>query len=467
MTRLTPVVAVAFMLMACGCLVGPNYRRPKVDVPAVHHDPNRPSTEGAPADSLGNAKWWTVFEDAELQKLIRVALDQNFDLRIAASRVLQAREAVIIARSNQYPTVSGGLQVSGTRTPSVGGAAAALTNVPEIGFAGAWDVDFWGKYRRLTEAARADLMGAEWTRRAVVNGLIANVAASYFELRELDLNLEISRRTLLSRRDSLALTRTLVEGGAAPLTDQRQAEQLVETAASAIPNLERQVQQQENAINILLGRNPGAAIERGRTLPDQPLPPSPPAGIPSALLERRPDIGQAEQDLIAANARIGVARAAFFPEIALTGIGGVASGALTTLFRGASRAWSYTGSAMEPIFNKGRLDANYRLAEAQREQALLAYQRAIQQSFRDVSDALIAYRKFSEYRVHQERLLAAAKDAAELARVRYRGGATSYLEVLTSETNYYAAEVGLSAAILQERLTLVQLYNALGGGWEP
>lgn len=269
------------------------------------------------------------------------------------------------------------------------------------------------------------------------------------------------------RQDSLALTRTLVEGGAAPLTDQRQAEQLVETAASAIPNLERQIQQLENAINVFLGRNPGAAVGRGRALADQPLPPSLPAGIPSTLLERRPDIGQAEQDLIAANARIGVARAAFFPEITLTGIGGVASGALTTLFRGASRAWNYTGSAMEPIFNKGRLDANYRLAEAQREQALLAYQRAIQQSFRDVSDALIAYRKFREYRVHQQRLLAAAREAAELARVRYRGGATSYLEVLTGETNYYAAEIGLSAALFQERLTLVQFYNALGGGWEP
>ncbi len=467
MARLAPILVAASALFTWGCLVGPDYRRPKVDVPAVHHDPDHAASAAATAESLGNAKWWTVFEDAELQKLIRTALEQNFDLKIAATRVVEAREAVIIARSYQYPTVTGGVQVSGSRTPGSKGGEATLVNVPEIGFSGAWDVDFWGKYRRLTEAARANLLGAEWGRRAVVNGLIANVAAAYFELRELDLDLEISRRTLALRNDSLALTRTLVDGGAAPLTDQRQAEQLVELAAGAIPNLERRIQQQENAINILLGRNPGAAIERGRALPDQPVPPAPPAGIPSSLLERRPDIAQAEQDLIAANARIGAARAAFFPEISLTGIGGIASGSLTTLFRGASRAWSYTGSAMAPIFNKGRLEANYRLAEAQRDQLLLAYRQTIQQSFREVSDALIAYSKFREYRVHQERLLAAARDTAELARVRYRGGSTSYLEVLTSETNYYAAEVGLAAAIFEERLTLVQLYNALGGGWEP
>jgi multidrug efflux system outer membrane protein len=309
-------------------------------------------------------------------------------------------------------------------------------------------------------------MATEWARRAVVQSLVSSVASTYFDLRELDLELEISRRTLVSREDSLELTRTLVDGGAAPLSDQRQAEQLVETAAAAIPDLERAIAQQENAINILLGRNPGIAIARGLSLSDQPIPQVPPAGIPSALLARRPDIGQAEQNLIAANARIGVARAAFFPVISLTAIGGIASGSLTTLFRGASRAWNYTASVMEPIFTKGRLDANFRLAEAQREQALLQYRQAIQQSFRDVSDALIAYQKLHEFRAHREKLLAAARDASQLSRVRYQGGATSYLEVLTNETNYYSAEVGAAGAILRERLALVQLYNALGGGWE-
>jgi multidrug efflux system outer membrane protein len=301
----------------------------------------------------------------------------------------------------------------------------------------------------------------------VVNGLISSVAAAYFDLRTLDLQLEVSRRTLASRQDSLRLIRTLVDGGAAPLSDQRQAEQLVETAAAAVPNLERQVQQQENAINALLGRNPGAPIERGLSVGEQPLPAAPPPGIPSALLERRPDVGEAEQILIAANARIGAARAAFFPTIPLTGVGGLASTALTTLFRGASRAWNYNASAMEPLFNKGRVEANVRLAEARREQALLGYQQAIQEAFRDVSDALIGYEKLRRYREHQQKLLDASQDAARLARQRYQGGAASYLEVLTNETNAYSAEIGLSGALLGERLALVRLYNALGGGWAP
>ncbi len=463
MGRPALVFMLASALVLLGCLKGPNYRRPQLDIPPVYHAPDR--TAGAnTSESLGEAAWWTVFQDPQLHKLIRTAIEQNFDLRIAATRVVQTRQVVTIVRSNQFPAISGGVQVSGTRVPGTGGDYTSY-NIPEIGFAGAWELDFWGKYRRLTEAARAELMATEWGRRAVVNGLVSGVAAAYFDLRTLDLELDVSRRTLASRQDSLRLIRTLVEGGAAPLSDQRQAEQLVETAASAIPNYERRVQQQENAINLLLGRNPGAAIERGMGVADQPLPATPPVGIPSALLERRPDIAEAEQSLIAANARIGVARAAFFPEIALTGSGGVASTALTTLFRGASRVWSYTGSATEPLFTKGRLGANLRLAEAQRDQAMLAYQQTIQQAFRDVSDALIGYEKFRDYRTHQERLLAASKEAADLSRIRYQGGATSYLEVLTNETNAYSAEIGLSTAILSERLALVQLYNALGGGW--
>jgi multidrug efflux system outer membrane protein len=318
----------------------------------------------------------------------------------------------------------------------------------------------------LTEAARAEAMASEWARRAVVSDFISTLASSYFQLRTLDRQLEMSRQTLASRQDSLKLTQTLVNGGAAPLSDQRQAEQLVESTAAAIPSLERLIQQQENAINVLLGRNPGAAIDRGLDVAEQPIPPSPPVGLPSALLERRPDIVEAEQTLIGANARIGVARAAYFPDIQLTGIGGVASAALGTLFRGASRSWNYTAPVMTPIFTKGRLDANLKLAEAQREEAVLQYQQTIQQAFRSVSDSLIGHQKFRQYREHQEKLLAAAKDAASLARMRYQGGAASYLEVLTNETNAYAADIELSSAILNERLSLVQLYNALGGGWQ-
>ena len=465
MPRVALSLALASALLSTGCLKGPNYQRPAVSPPQAYRGPDN-AARGDTLDSLGNAAWWTVFQDQELQKLMRIALDLNFDLRIAANRVLQARQSLIVARSAQFPGLSGGVEVSGVRTPSGNGSHTDY-NIPLVGLSGSWSVDFWGKYRRLTEAAQAELVATQWGRRAVVNNLVASVAAAYFDLRTLDLELEISRRTLASRRDSLQLTRTLVEGGAAPLSDQRQAEELVEAAAAAIPNLERLVQQQENAINVLLGRNPGEAIERGLSVRDQPQPAAPPVGIPSALLERRPDIAEAEQNLVAANARIGAARAAFFPDIELTGMGGVASAALTTLFQGAARAWSYVGSAMQPIFTKGRIEANLELAEARRDQALLVYQQTIQQAFREVSDALIGYQKNSDYRAHQEKLLAAARDAAALARLRYQGGATSYLEVLTNDTNAYAAELGLATAVLNERLALVQLYSALGGGWTP
>ncbi len=451
------IVLLAFLALT-GCIKGPNYSRPPVNVPQAYHGPdNTPTADNL--ESLGNAAWFTVFQDTELQDLIRLALQQNYDVRIAASRVQQAQQYVTMARADQYPNLSAGLQIVGIRSPG------SSYTMPQPGFFGSWSIDFWGRYRRLTEAARAEFVAAGWARRAVVSDLVSTVAAAYFSLRTLDRQLAISQRTLTSRQDSLRLTETLVNGGAAPLTDQRQAEQLVESAAAAIPNLERQIQQQENAINLLLGRNPGAPINRGLDVVDQPIPVAPPVGIPSTLLERRPDVAEAEQTLVAANARIGAARALFYPDIQLTGIGGLASTALTTLFRGASRAWSYTGSAQQPIFNAGRLDANLKLAEAQHNEALLRYQRAIQQAFGDVSDALIGYQKFRDYRAHSEKLLAAARESAALARMRYQGGAASYLEVLTNETNAYTAEIGLTAAILNERLSMVQLYNALGGGW--
>jgi multidrug efflux system outer membrane protein len=436
-----------------------------VDVPQAYHGPDR-TVAADQLESLGNAQWWTVFRDPELQKLVRIALEQNFDLRIAASRVMQAQQSVSLARSAQFPTVAGGVLVSGVRAPGGSGSYTSYT-IPDIGFSGSWSVDFWGKYRRLTEAARAQFAASEWARRAVVCELISSVAAAYFELRTLDRQLAISQRTLASRQDSLRLTQMLVDGGAAPLSDLRQAEELVEAAAAAIPNLESQIQQQENVINVVLGRYSGTPIDRGLETAQQPVTTAPPVGLPSALLERRPDIAEAEQFLAAANARIGAARAAFFPEIELTGIGGIASAALGTLFRGTSRAWSYSASVMEPIFTKGRLQANLELAEAQRQEALLRYQQVIQQAFREVSDSLIANQKSREYREHIEKLLAAATDAAGFARMRYQGGAASYLEVLTNETIAYNAEIGVTVAILNERLSLVRLYKALGGGWTP
>jgi multidrug efflux system outer membrane protein len=326
-------------------------------------------------------------------------------------------------------------------------------------------LDFWGKFRRATEAARANLLASKWARQEVVSTLVANVADAYFQLRALDLQLEISKRTLDSRQESLHLTRILANGGATSLLDVRQAEQLVFTAGAEIPVLEQQIEQQENFLSILLGQNPGD-IPRGQTLTEQRQPPQVPPGLPSSLLERRPDIRQAEEQLVAANAEIGVARAAYFPDISLSGSGGFQSSALTNLFSGPAGAWSFGASLAQPIFTGGRLRSGVRLAEAQQQTATLFYQQSIQEAFRSVSDALVAYRKTREFRAQQELLFESAKDAARLSQMRYTGGATGYLEVLTNETNAFSAELGLVQARLNELLALVQLYEALGGGWQ-
>jgi multidrug efflux system outer membrane protein len=328
-----------------------------------------------------------------------------------------------------------------------------------------WNPDFWGEYRRATQAARANVLAAEWNRRQIIATLVSNIAIAYFQMRELDNELAISRSTLASRRESLALTETLANGGAAALLDVRQAEQLVEEAAETIPDTERQIGTQEDLISTLIGDNPHR-IPRGEVLTEQPTPPEVPAGLPSRLLERRPDILAAEQQLVAATANIGVARAALFPSLPLTGGGGIQSSGLVSLFSGPGAAWNFTAPLTQPIFQGGRLRSNLRLSEAQQQQALLTYQQSIQTAFRQVSDALLGYRKYREFREHQELLTAAAQDAARLSDLRYRGGATSYLEVLTSQTNWFLAQLTLARSRLNERLSLVQLYTALGGGWE-
>ena len=299
----------------------------------------------------------------------------------------------------------------------------------------------------------------------MVSTLVANVAGAYFRLRAFDLEIDITQRTLASRQESLRLTKLLADHGAASMVDVRQAEQLVYVASATLPDLQRQIEQEENYIRFLLAQNPGP-ITRGHSLTEQVRPPLVPAGLPSQLLERRPDIHESEQQLIAANAQIGVARAAYFPSISLTGTAGFMSSALTDLFTKPSGVWIATASATQPLFTAGKLQANVRLAEAQQQQALLAYQQTIQNAFRDVSDAFVAYQKTREAREQQELLAAAAQDSARLAHVRYDGGSTTYLEVLTNETNYLAAELELSQAKLNEMLSLVQIYSALGGGWQ-
>jgi outer membrane protein, multidrug efflux system len=477
------------MSLATGCTVGPNYKRPSVDVPGGFRGA-APSAEGAQsgtqsgekkpeqqpgqsvaqppqsaASSIGDEKWWEVFQDPQLQDLIRTALKNNYDVNIAAARILKAQAQLGITRADQLPTLSAGAAAINADIPQTKLTPNTDTSFNVAAASFNWQLDFWGKYRRATEAARANLVAARWAREYVISTLVSDVAASYFQLRALDLQLEISRRTLAARKESLKLTQTLVSGGATNMLDQRQAEQLVAAAAESIPDLERRIQQQENYISTLLGSNPGL-IGRGLPLIEQPQPPEVPAGLPASLLERRPDIREAEEQLVAANAQIGVAKAAYYPNIALTANAGYASSALTSLFTGPAGWWAFGGTLMQPIFSGGRIKSGVRYTEAQKQEFLLMYRKTIQEAFRGVSDSLVAYQKDREFREYHEQLTLAAQDSARLSEVRYGGGRASYLEVLTNETNYFNAELGLAQARLNELLALVDLYRNLGGGWQ-
>lgn len=453
---------LVFPMIMAGCTLHPKYTRPAVDIPGTYRDE---TPQDAQAASLGDAKWFDVFQDPALQNLIRVALQQNYDVRIAASRVIQAQAQVGITRADQLPTVSAGAGAQVFRSPKNKLQKPYDLNAEQLNLLAAWQLDFWGQFRSATEAARAQLAATEWGRRSVLSTLVAQIASGYFQLRELDLELEISKRTLASRQESLQLVWTLEQHGAASMLEIREAEQLVYTASSEIPLLEQQIEQEENFLSILLGKYPGP-IPRGQTLTEQAHAPHIPSGLPAALLERRPDIIQAEQQLIAQNALIGVARAAYFPQISLTGSGGTQSAALAGLFTGPSGAWSVAAGLTQPIFAGGRIKSGVKLAEAQQQEALLAYQQIVQESFREVSDALIAYAKAGELREQLTLLSDSAADGLRLSALRYKGGATSYLEVLTSDTNYFSAELSLAQARLSELQAMVQLYNALGGGWQ-
>jgi multidrug efflux system outer membrane protein len=487
-SALLPAALLATVAMLTGCTVGPRYKRPTIDTPAVYrgaettgntqsseapHDPEGKALPGqsepppSNALSLGDEKWWEVFGDPQLQQLIRIALKQNYDLGIAAERVLEAQAQLGVTRSQQFPQISAGGGYSTQAFPSAqfGGLGSFVSHVGELTGSASWNLDFWGQYRSATRAARAQLLQSRFNRLAVTDTLILNVATGYFQLRTLDLELEIAHRTLESRQQSLKLTQTLESGGSTSLLDVRQAEELVNTAAAQIPDLERQITQQENALQTLLGQNPGP-ITRGLPIDQQPRLPVVPAGLPSSLIERRPDIRAAEEALIAANAEIGVARAAYFPAISLTGQVGTGSNALNTLFQQQSFLYNYGAAVTQPIFTAGRLRNNVRLTEAQQREALLSYKKTIAQAFQDVSNALIAYQKFREFREEQERLVGASRDAVDLSNKRYQGGYSSYLDVLTNQTTLFSGELTLATAREQEMLSLVQLYNALGGGWQ-
>lgn len=455
---------VVAVLVLNACTVGPHYRRPPVNAPDTYRG-LAPDAGPQTSASLGDEKWWTVFQDEQLQKLIRLALSQNYDVRIAAARVLEAQAALGITRADQFPTITGGASAYNQRFPRTAILPPFETSPIQVNLSLLWQLDFWGQFRRATEAARANLLATEWGQRVVISSLVSSVASAYFQLQELDLEKEISEQTLASRKESLRLVDIRFKGGTTGLLDVRQSEQLVYTAAAAIPDLERRIEQQENFISILLGQNP-APVTRGKSLLDMKILPTVPAGLPSSLLERRPDIQSAEQQLVAANARIGVAKAAYFPQISLTALAGFQSPALANLFTGPAGLWSFGAQLTQPIFTAGKLRSNVRLTEAQKQEFLLSYQQSIQQAFREVSDSLIAYRKNQEFRDQQALVTSAAQDSVRLAAVRYAGGVTSYLEVLDMDTLSFNAQILLAQAELNERLALVQLYNALGGGWQ-
>src|SRR6201997_1094481 len=419
--RLLLLSLCAIAVWFSGCAVGPNYARPNINAPTAYRGQQDDQTNAPTAKSdaaLGDEEWAKVFQDPELQGLIRAALQHNYDVRIAA-----ARAQLGITRADQFPTLSGGGNITSQRDSASGPIPAFELTQGALSVSAAWNLDFWGRYRRATEAQRARLLSQEWAQRAVISSLVANVASGYFQLRELDLELEISKRTLSSRSESLKLTTMRTEHGIDTMLDQRQAEQLVYTAGAQVPDLERQIEQEENALSILLGNNPGS-IPRGLKLTEQPHAPEVPAGLPSALLERRPDVREAEESLVAANAQIGVARAAYFPQISLTGTGGYQSSSLTSLFTGPAGIWNFGGSLVQPIFEGGRLKNNVRLAQAQHQETLLTYQQSIQSAFRDVSNALVAYRKNREFRIQEEKLTEAARDASQLSEQRFNAGAT-------------------------------------------
>jgi outer membrane protein, multidrug efflux system len=458
--RVTLLVA-----LSSGCVVGPDYKRPAVPAPPVYRGGSPEQRVAPDVASFGDQKWWDAFQDDALRGLIRSALQQNYDVRIAAARVVEARALLGIARADQLPEVSAGVSAVNQRLPQSPGRPPIEASAMQVSLSLAWELDFWGKFRRATEAARANLLSEEWAQRQIISSLVSDVASAYFQLREHDLELEISRQTLASRTDSLRLTQILADRGATSMLDVRQAEQLVFGAGASIPDLEQRIEQQENFISILVGRNPDGVV-RGRPLVDQPRPLEVPAGLPSSLLERRPDILQAEEQLVAANAQIGVAKADYFPQITLTGAGGYQSSALSRLFAAPAGLWAFGASALQPVFEGGRIRNRVGFAEARAEEATLVYQRTVQEAFRDVSDALVAYRKSQEVRIQQQQLTTAAEDATRLSNMRYRGGATSYLEVLDSETRFFTAQLALAQAQLRELQSLVQIYRSLGGGWQ-
>jgi multidrug efflux system outer membrane protein len=458
MRRLTSIACVALALAACA--VGPDYKRPAVDVPPAYRW--QPAS-GEPG-SLGDLSWWDLYRDADLQQLLRTALAENLDVRIAATRVEQARAALGTTRLQMLPTITGAGGLARQRVS----AAETPTGTPRIGNSDearvdvSYELDVWGRLRRLNEAARADLLSSQYAQTAVVVGLIGDVASSYFQLLTLDEQLRITRETVAGRERFVELTRAQHERGVVSGLDVSSAEAQLAVARAELPELERQAAQAEDQLSVLLGRNPGS-IARSTTV--APLFPLVPAGLPSQLLDRRPDIRQAEQNLIAANAQVGAAKAALFPTLSLTGSFGVVSTELSRLFSGPAGTWSAGVGAALPLLDPQRSLYQLDLADAQKRTALLQYQKTVQNAFREVADALIAIQKSAELKRAQQDQVNALQRTDAIALARYRTGYASYFDVINADSQLFSAQLSLSNANLNALLATVQLYRALGGGW--
>ncbi len=441
---------------------------PQIPTPAEFR--GDPSAQPNP-QTIATLKWFELFKDPKLQELIREALTNNYDLREAVARVDAARANLGITRADQYPTIGASASIVTQRQ-----SRSSAFDLPEPlkrdrSFGNillnlfTYEIDIWGRLRKATAAARADLLATEESRLAVITTIVGDVAAAYFNLREFDYELEISQRTLTSRQESLRLIKLRQERGVATMLEVRQAEELVYDATEVIPALEQSIQQTENFLSYLTGRNP-SSIERGLSLTEHIMPPEVPPGLPSDLIERRPDIRAAENSLIAANARIGVAKAAYFPRISLTAFLGYESGQLTSLFSGSRNVWALGGQLAQPIFTAGRLKNNVRLSQAERDFLVVDYQKTVQGAFRDVSDSLIAHRKVREVRDQRELLVQTLQDRSRLSYLRYTGGVATLLEALDADRELFEAERSLAQARRDELLSVVALYKALGGGWQ-
>jgi outer membrane protein, multidrug efflux system len=465
MTKLAQrLVIISMAGLLAGCKVGPNYHRPVTQTPASFRDlsPN-PETEVLAA-SYADLPWWQVFQDKQLQELIRTALQQNYDLQLATERIKAARAQLAITQSHLFPQIQANGDFNGGKESTFQSRFNFLTLAADAAF----QLDFFGQLRRANEAARAQLLATEDARQTVILTLVSDVASDYFLLLQLDQQLEITHDTIKTQQDSVALTKLRVDHGVATKLDVLQAQQTLDTANAQVPDLERQIGQVEDAVSILIGDYPHS-VRRGLLLEEQPLPPGIPPGLPSSLLERRPDIREAEQLLVAANADVGVAKAQFFPQISLTGSAGGAFGrstAFSKLMTTQLATWSYGAQVSQPVFTGGALTGNLRLAKSEYKQALIAYQQTIQRAFGDVSDALIGYEKLHQVRVRQDDTVVDLRESVRLSNLRYTGGTTTYLEVLDGQRALFAAELTLAQARGNEYQSLVQLYRALGGGWQ-